>query len=404
MTAQRVDALKSRAAEVVESRRDQLIDLSHAIHANPETAWEEHEASALVAAALAEAGFTVERGAYGLATAVEGVIGAGDLTVAICAEYDSLPGIGHACGHNVIAAAGVGAALALGPLVDEVGLRVKLLGTPAEESGGGKIAMLRAGAWEDVDFSLMVHGTARGDRPAAEVRMLALDRFQVEFIGEAAHAATVPEEGRNAAAAATLAQTAIALLRQQLPREVMLNSYISLGGETINIIPDRTVTQVELRAFEVEPWRDVKRRVLRCFEGAAIATECTWNWESTAPPYAPLLPDPELARIWDANLVARGRTLGKTPAGTGSTDMGNVSQVVPAIHPFVTFLGETATSHNPAFADAAASPAADDAAIDGAIALAWTVLDVALDSTFRAELQRRGAARPKGATQQVLEV
>lgn len=395
--------LKERAAAGLEERRAELIGLSHAIHENPELSWQEHDAAALVARTLQDAGFEVEIGAYGVETAVEAVFGSGDLTVAICAEYDALPGIGHGCGHNVIAASGVGAALALAPLADAAGLRIKLLGTPAEEHGGGKVAMLLAGAWEDVDFSLMVHGMTGEDISAASFRSTAVDRFEVVFHGRTAHAAGMPEQGVNAASAAAIAQTAVAFLRQQLPDETNLNAFVSLGGEATNIIPDRAVVQVELRAYDIDVWRDMKKRVLACFEGAAIATGCRWDWAPTEYPYAPMKHDADLAALWDANLVARGRTISPAPLGGGSTDMGNVSQVVPTIHPTIAFLGQTGPAHNPEFTAAAATPAADEAVIDAATILAWTVLDVAMDGALRVDLLHRTAERPAGATRITLE-
>ncbi|GAB6857143.1 peptidase dimerization domain-containing protein [Microbacterium xylanilyticum] len=264
--------------------------------------------------------------------------------------------------------------------------------------------MLKAGAWEDVDFSLMVHGMTGEDHSAAAFRATAVDRFEVVFTGRTAHAAGAPEQGINAAAAATLAQTAIALLRQQLPKETNLNAFVSHGGEATNIIPDRTVVQVELRAYDIDIWRDMKTKVLACFEGAAIATGCGWTWAPTEHPYAPLNPDPALAAVWDRNLVAVGRRIAEGAGiGGGSTDMGNVSQVVPSIHPMIAILGETAVPHNPAFTAAAATPAADDAAIDAALTMAWTVLDIAADAELRADLLRRTAERPAGATRITLE-
>ncbi|ALJ20251.1 amidohydrolase [Microbacterium sp. No. 7] len=400
-----VTEAKARAAAEAESRRAQLTALSHAIHARPELAYEEHEAAALVAEALRGAGFAVEVGAYGLATAVEAVYGDGDLTVAICAEYDALPGIGHGCGHNVIAAAGVGAALALAPVAAEAGLRVKLLGTPAEEHGGGKVDLLLAGAWEDVDFSMMAHGMTGNDRSAGIYRSMAVERLEVVFHGKTAHAAAFPEQGINAGAAATLALTAIALLRQHLPAETSINAFVSHGGEATNIIPDRSVLQVELRARDIDVWRQLKRRVSACFEGAAIATGCTWEWAATEHPYAPVVPDPTLAALWDRNLEARGRELVVPTAkpGMGSTDMGNVTQVVPAIHATIGFLGEVGPAHNPDFTRSAITPAADDAILDAAIAMAWTTLDIALDPERRADFRRRTAERPEGATRATLE-
>jgi amidohydrolase len=405
MTTADLASAKRAAADDLIVRRPELIALSRAIHSRPELSWEEHAAAALVADTMSAAGFAVTLGAYDIPTAVEAVYGSGELTVAICAEYDALPGIGHACGHNVICAAGVGAALALAPLADAAGLRVKLLGTPAEEHGGGKVALLKAGAWEDSDFSLMVHGMTGEDVSAGSYSSTAVDRFEVVFHGKTAHAAAFPEQGVNAAAAATLAQVAIGLIRQNLPRAVNLNAFVSFGGEATNIIPDRTVVQVELRAFDIAVWRELKKRVLACFEGAAIATGCTWDWAPTEYPYAPVNPDPMLASLWDDNLRARGRDPRVVESGVagGSTDMGNVTQVLPGIHPMIAFLGETGPAHNPGFTASAVTPAADDAIVDSAVAMAWTVLDVAYDPERRADLRRRRAERGVGATRVTLE-
>lgn len=397
-------APRAAVTERVAASAAELVALSHAIHADPELSWEEHRAAARIAELLEDAGFDVTLGAYGTPTAIEAVIGDGDLTVAICAEYDALPGVGHACGHNMIAASGVGAALALAPVASELGLRVKLLGTPAEEHGGGKVEMLTRGAWEDVDFSLMVHGTTGPDRSAVGFQSTAVDRFEIEFTGVTAHAAGAPQAGVNAGAAATLALTAIGLLRQHLPVECNLNAFVSDGGEATNIIPGRAVVQVEVRAYDLDVWRQVKRRVLSCFDGAAIATGCSWEPRPTEHPYAPLAPDVALAAVWDRNMADVGREIiaGELMGG-GSTDMGNVSQVVPSIHPMMSFLGEDAVPHNPAFAAAAVTPAADQAVLDAATVLALTVVDVATDLSLRADLLDRTARRPAGATRITIE-
>lgn len=395
---------KARVAAAVDDRRDALLALSHAIHDDPELSWEEHRAAARIAELMSAEGFAVEVGAYGVGTAVEATYGSGDLTVVICAEYDALPGIGHACGHNVIATCGVGAALGLKPVADAAGLRIKLLGTPAEEHGGGKVALLKAGAWEDADYSMMVHGMTGADGSATGFQATAVDRFQVTFHGQAAHAAGTPWAAVNAGAAATLSLTALALLRQHVVRTANLNGFISDGGRATNIIPDRAVVQMEVRAADIEEWRSLKKRALACFEGAAIATGCTWEWEPTEYPYAPVAPDADLAARWDENLVARGRAITLTEGVSGgSTDMGNVTQVLPAIHPMIAFLGTTGAPHSPEFTVAAATPAADDAAIDGAVILAWTALDAALDPTLRARLKDARAQRPAGATTATLE-
>ncbi len=398
-----VAAAKDTCAAEVARRSGTILHLSHEIHADPELSWHEHRAARRVADVLIEAGFAVETGVYGVATAVEAVHGDGDLTVAICAEYDALPGIGHACGHNMIAAAAVGAAMALMPVAERAGLRVKLLGTPAEEHGGGKVAMLTAGAWEDVDLSLMVHGTGGTDGHADAFDSTAVDRFEVTFTGRAAHAAGSPERGVNAGAAATLALTALAFLRQHIPAGSSVNGIISLGGEATNIVPDRTVLQAEVRAADLDVWRDLRRRVLACFEGAAIATGCEWSHAPTEHPYAPIRHDERLVPLWDANLIRRGRRIDDDKRIRGaSTDMGNVSQVVPAIHPTIAILGSRSAPHHPDFAVDARSTAADDAVLDAATVLAWTVVDAALTPSVRASLQRERTRRPPGATRVTL--
>lgn len=384
--------------------RERLVALSHAIHADPELAYAEHRAAGRVAELLSANGFDVQVGAYGLDTAVEATYGSGDLTVTLCAEYDALPGIGHACGHNIIATAGVGAALALAPLADQAGLRVKLLGTPAEEHGGGKVDLLLAGAWEDSSLSLMVHGMSGIDAPSGAFAAQAVQRVRITYTGRASHAAAAPEYGVNASAAGTLALTGIGLLRQHLPAGTSVNAFVEYGGEVTNIIADRTVVQLEVRAADIDVWRETYRRVLACFEGAAIATGCGWSVESTEHPYAPLHSDPDLSRFWDAALGELGRAIDDSSAlRGGSTDMGNVSQVVPSIHPTIAILGSSAAPHTPDFAADAATPAGDQAAIDAAAALARTVLAAALDPEVRADLLRRQAARPAGATRQTLQ-
>lgn len=390
---------RAAVAATIADQRDNLLAISHQIHDDPELSYQEFRSAALLADQLRAAGYDVTLGCYGLDTAFEAVIGEGDVTATLCLEYDALPKIGHACGHNIIATAGLGAAIALAPLAAEAGVRVKVLGTPAEEHGGGKVDMLRAGAWEDSTFSLMVHGMTTGDVAVERTVFTAVERFQVTFHGVASHAAGAPWLAVNAGAAATLSLTAMALLRQHIPHTANINAYISNGGAATNIIPDLAELQVEVRAADLDVHRDLKQRVMNCFEGAAIATGCTWEQHATENGYAPVKHDPDLSRIWDANLSTRGRTLDDSyDLGGGSTDMGNVSQVLPGLHGTVALDGCEAAPHQVAFEQAAASPAGDDAVLDAAAALAWTVLDVAHDPALRADLLARQAARPVGAT------
>ncbi|VTR78397.1 M20 family metallopeptidase [Cellulomonas hominis] len=390
---------RRRTAEVVRHWENRLLAISHEIHAHPELAFAEHRAAELLAGALRDAGFDVTVGAFGLDTAIEATAGSGELVVAVCAEYDALPGLGHACGHNIIAAAGLGAAVALASVADEAGITVKLLGTPAEEHGGGKVLMLEAGAWEDVTLSLMVHGSPGVDLRCDDFTSQAVDRFEVVYTGRAAHAAAAPQAGINALDAATIALTSIGLLRQQLPGTVRTAAVLTSGGEVTNIIPARTVLQAEVRSFDLDELRDAKRRVLACFEAGAVASGCTWEQRRTEPRYDPLRQDPFLAQAWNAALADLGRpTVTFTGAAGGSTDMGNVSQVVPSIHPAIAVHGSTAAPHTVGFAADAVSPAADAAVLDAATALAWAACAAALTPEARADLLARQAARPAGAT------
>ncbi|GAA3417181.1 M20/M25/M40 family metallo-hydrolase [Streptosporangium vulgare] len=227
---------------------ESAIALSREIHRVPEIAFQERYASTLVARELEAAGFDVAIGAYGLDTAVEATYGSGDVTVAICAEYDALPGIGHACGHNIIGAAAVGAAIALTAVADRIGLRIKLLGTPAEEHGGGKVIMLDAGAWDDVTFSLMVHGAPGEDVRCLDVRTQAVCRLHIMFQGRPGHTGGPTPSSDNASNAATIGLVALGLLRQHLPDGVRANAFVSEGGQTTNVVPAAAAVRVEVRA------------------------------------------------------------------------------------------------------------------------------------------------------------
>ncbi|WGD37071.1 amidohydrolase [Lysinibacter sp. HNR] len=381
---------------------ERLIEVSHTIHQNPELAFEEHQAMAVLAAEIQTHGFTVERGAYGLPTAFEAVRGTGDFRVVICAEYDALPQIGHACGHNIIAAAGLGAAVALGEVAEDYGLTVVLLGTPAEEHGGGKALLLERGAWNGATISLMVHGAAgENDVSCSLVNTQAVDRFDVTYTGRAAHAAAAPHEGINAGDAATVALVAIGLLRQQLRDGIRLGAFVDHGGEATNIIPAITRLRAEVRAFDSVTLEDAKERMLACFEGGAIATGCQWDVQRSEPRYEELAQNQVLAEIWDDQLRALGRTVVSAHALTGgSTDMGNVSQAVPSIHPMIMVRGATGVPHTEQFARDAATPAADEAMLHGALALAKTVLSAASEPSRSQLIKEAARQRDTNARQQ----
>ena len=396
--------VKDTIAGTVAGVREQLTGLSHRLHAHPEVAWAEERATAWVAAELADAGFDVQANACGLPTAFIARAGSGPPHVGICAEYDALPGLGHACGHNIIAAAAVGAGLALAAVAGDLGLTVTVFGTPAEEGGGGKVYMLERGAFSGVHAAMMVHP---GPVDVAEARPFAVSHMLVRYRGQATHAAAYPDRGVNAADAFTIAQVAIGLLRQQLLPSTRVHGIITHGGDAPNTIPDRTEGRWYVRAEALHELAGLEPRVRRCFEAGALATGCELEIEAEAPPYAEFRNDPDLLPLYRANAERLGRQFAPadgTPGASGgagaagdagrmnraSTDMGNVSLVVPSIHPYIGIGSLPAVNHQKEFAAHCVSPAADRALVDGAIGLAWTAADAALDETVRGRLLAAG--------------
>ena len=370
------EAVKRDIAARVRTAEAALLDLSHRIHAHPELAFEETRASRWVAEALADAGFRVEHGCYDLPTAVRATAGTGPCHVVVCAEYDALPGMGHACGHNIIAAAAVAAGLGLAPLADELGLTVTVLGTPAEEGGGGKVLMLERGAFDGVHAAMMVHPAAQ---ESAALRGSAVSVFDVEYRGRPAHAGAYPEQGVNAADAMTIAQVAIGLLRQQTRDVDRIHGIITDGGLAANVIPDRNTGNWVVRSDSLDHLTALKERVLACFEAGAVASGCELAIRPSCPDYADVVNDDDMVALYRANAEALGRRFpgpGDGPLVGAATDMGNVSHRVPTIHPMLGLDCLPAVNHQPEFAAACLTPAADRAVLDGGIALAWTAADV----------------------------
>ena len=296
--------------DTVQRRRGDLIELSHSIHAEPELAFAEHRSCAKTQALVAERGFEVTAAPGGLDTAFRADYGSGSLVVGICAEYDALPGIGHACGHNIIAASAVGAALALAEVADELDLTVVLLGTPAEEAGGGKALMLAAGTFDDIAATVMLHA---GPLDIARARSLALSQVAVHYLGREAHAAVAPYLGLNAADAITVAQVAIGLLRQQLAPGQMVHGIVTDGGQATNVIPGRAEMEYTMRANDAWSLRELEGRMSDCFLAGAVATGCDYDVSETEPSYLELTPDQWLADVFRAEMVR----LGRTPVGGG---------------------------------------------------------------------------------------
>lgn len=374
-------------SDTVSAARSDLIALSHSLHAEPELAFEERRSAAKLVDYLRGRGFEVRTGIADLPTAFDARYGSGELVVGIIAEYDALPDIGHACGHNIIAASAVGAGLALAPIADELGITVRVIGTPAEETGGGKILMLERGVFDDVAAALMVHP---GPFDIVGATSLALADIAITFTGREAHASAAPEFGRNAADAVTVAQVALALLRQQLAPGQQLHGIVSDGGAAPNIIPARTEMLYYLRAHTAESLDELTVRAQSCFAAGALATGCTHEVRTVSPPYTELRPDPWLVDVFRDEIVDLGRTPLpvelESSRPLGSTDMGNVTHVLPGIHPVIGLDSRGAVTHQPEFAAAAISESADSAVIDGAIALARTTIRAALDPEQRSRL------------------
>ena len=372
--------LLARARERVDALAGELVDTSRAIHAHPELGFEEHHAHDLLTAALERHGLDVTRGAYGLDTAFEATAGAEGPVVVVCCEYDALPGIGHACGHNVIAAAGLGAGLAAAALADEAGGRVRVLGTPAEEGGGGKILMADAGAFEGVDAALMVHPAGSDLR---WMDTLAATSFAATFSGLAAHAAAFPERGRNALDAAVLGYVNVAALRQHIATSERVHGIFTRGGDKTNIVPELAEMDWMVRSGRVEDLDALVERVHACLAAGAAAAGCTWEHRVTMRTYADMVDNPVLLDRFAAHAEALGRPLADPRATgaavTGSTDMGNVSHLVPSIHPVLKVSPPDVSIHSAAFTGHAGGPGGDAAAVDGARALAATVVDLWAD-------------------------
>ena len=379
-----------QARDAILGARAKLVDLSHFVHAHPELGYEEFESAEATAALLENAGFSLERGIAGLPTAFRATYGSGSLHLVFCAEYDALPDVGHACGHNIIAAASVGAGIGVAAVASELDLRVSVLGTPSEEGGGGKIDLLNAGVFDDVHAAMMVHPwpTER-----LEAQCLAVDHFDVTFMGKDAHASAAPWEGLNALDALTIAQVALALLRQQLAPGDQFHGIVKEGGSAANIIPSHVVGRFMARSITSERLASLRERVNACFEAGALATGTMVRIEELGSAFSHMESDPDILAHYREAAQSLGRRFDLDDVGearpTISTDMANVSLAVPSIHPLLAIPTNGAVNHQPEFTRACITDAADQAVIDGALALALTAIGVATDASLRQRLLLR---------------
>lgn len=382
----RLDAEVERLAEV-------LLEVSHDIHGTPEENFAEVHAHAVLTEVLQSNGLDVVRHAHHMPTAFSARAGSGGPNVAVLLEYDALPGIGHACGHNIIAAAGLGAGLAAAALADELGGSVTILGTPAEEGGGGKVFMARDGAFDDVDAALMIHPA---DHDLLTMETIAIQQLEVVFRGVSAHAAAHPWEGVNALDAAVLGYVNVAALRQHIRPEERIHGVFVSAGEKPNIVPDRSEMLWYVRARDLAHLERLAPRVLAALEAGAIASGCTIEHRWVDPPFADLVRNESFEGLFAVNAARVGRTMQEpTPTSrvVGSTDMGNVSHLVPAIHPMLAIAPPGVGIHTPEFAVHACGPEGDRAVLDGARAMAATIADLWLDpdalAACRSEFARR---------------
>ena len=368
---------KAAAKAHYQSVAAELRAISRVLHANPELGHNEFEASRLLADFLGRYGFEVEYPAWGLETAFDARVGGQGPEVVICAEYDALPEIGHACGHNIIATAACGAGVALAPLAEELGITVRVLGTPAEEAFGGKVDLINAGAFDGAAAAMMIHPSIRDEVDAG---FLAVAHFDVQFHGKETHAAFAPHLGVNALDAAVQAYVNVSTLRQTLLNTDRVHGIITHGGAAPNITPAFTSMSWYVRSFDNERLDVLMTKVAACFEAASIATGCSYEIKQHGHTYRNMVVDSVLADLYAANSKAVGRPMPFTgdvaPRG-GSTDMGNISHVVPSIHPMLDINSLPAVNHQPEFAAHTITPDGDKAIDDGALAMAGTIIDLA---------------------------
>ena len=386
-----MSVLDQRVLARIDELAPSLLDLSHALYEDPELAYKEVRSAARCADLLASGGFDVERGAYGLPTAFAARGGGEGVHLVICAEYDALPGVGHACGHNVIAASAVGAGLGLLPAAAEAGLRLTVLGTPAEEAGGGKVDLIDAGAFERVDAAMMMH-PAPYDEPGSVG--LAIEEWSVVVRGKASHASAEPQLGRNALDGVVAGYSAIAMLRQHLRRHQQVHGIITHGGDAPNVVPELAAAAYYLRAADMADLEDLRARVRACLEGAATSTGTTVEIATQGHAYEPLRQNPGLVAAFARACETIGRPLTLDPAGpglSGSTDMGNVSQLVPTLHADMAVHSWPAVNHQHEFAAHCVGPQGDQTLLEGAKAMALTALAFAADPSIVEEADQLSA-------------
>lgn len=384
-----LETLKAKVKAEVDIRGSELIEMSLKIHANPEVAWREEKASRWLSDYLKRGGFRVEMGICGLATAFRASYGEGKPAIAFLAEYDALPEIGHGCGHNIIATTAVGAAFAVKSLVNQLRTKILVLGCPAEEALGGKTVLLEKKAFDGIDVALMIHPVA-GEKDWAGFKSNACASIQVTFLGKSAHAATDPCNGANALEALILAFNNINALRSRIRDRSRISGIISEGGKSANMVPKNATGLFMIRAPDNTYLDEITEKVFQCFEAAALATETKTRY-SVQTRCGIMRCNPTLAQLFKKNMTSLNREVGEIFESSASTDMGNVSVIVPSLHAFLSICSESVPFHSPEFATAAVSHSGKHAVIDGAKALAMTAIDVIMQPKVLSKIKKKFA-------------
>jgi len=389
MTKIDIAKIKQQVCLDIDNRAADLISISHEIHAHPELNFEEKFAHDILTQYIADSKIKVDRGAFELETAFDvSVRGGNGPTVAVLCEYDALPGIGHACGHNIIAAASLGAGVALSAVAEVCGGSLRLMGTPAEEGGGGKVEMARKGAFKNIDAAMMIHPS---DRDLARMNAIAIQQLFVRFEGLAAHAAVSPDKGKNALDAAVLGYMNVAALRQHIRPTERVHGIFTKSGEKPNIVPREAEMDWYVRSDTIESLQPLKARITKCLEAGAMAADCTISFDWQKNTYADLVDNLPLLTSYVQNSAQLGRDLTTDfllGTGGGSTDMGNLSYLVPSIHPMLQVAPHGVSLHSAQFAEFTAGKEADKAVLDGAKIMAMTAIDMWLSDTLSSQVQQ----------------
>ena len=389
MTKIDIAKIKQQVCADIDSRSADLISISHEIHAHPELNFQEKFAHEILTQYIADSKLKVDRGAFELDTAFDvSVRGGNGPTVAVICEYDALPGIGHACGHNIIAAAGLGAGVALSAIAELCGGNLRLMGTPAEEGGGGKVEMARKGAFKNIDAAMMIHPS---DQDLARMNAIAIQQLFVRFEGLAAHAAVSPDRGKNALDAAVLGYVNVAAMRQHIRPTERVHGIFTKAGEKPNIVPREAEMDWYVRSDTIESLQPLKARIAKCLEAGAMAADCTISFDWQKNTYADLVDNLPLLTSYVQNSAQMGRALTTDllpGTGGGSTDMGNLSYLVPSIHPMLQVAPRGVSLHSAQFAEFTASKDADKAVLDGAKIMAMTAIDVWLSETLNSDVRQ----------------